>query len=267
MPCEHSIAVERSYIPGVFCSTKRTVALLTTDCRYFIIEVLPLSLRGQAAKPFPKRNGFCFLGGIVRAFVYIDGFNLYYRAVKGTKYKWLNLRKMCEMLVPEYKIGHIKYFTAPVSGKGDTDKPVRQQTYFRALRTIGCEIIPGKFLSHDVPMRLAHNKRKTVLVTKTEEKGSDVNLASHLLIDGFTKQYDAAIIVSNDSDLAMPIAYVRDSLGLETIVINPAPKSTSKALVKSASKVRQLRKGVLGACQFPNVVKHPKGTIRKPASW
>ena len=54
-----------------------------------------------------------------KAFAYIDGFNLYYRAVKGTPYKWLNLRQMCEMLFPEYIVERIKYFTAPVSGKED----------------------------------------------------------------------------------------------------------------------------------------------------
>jgi uncharacterized LabA/DUF88 family protein len=203
----------------------------------------------------------------MKAIAYIDGFNLYYRAVKGTSYKWLNLRQMCEMLVPEYSLEQIKYFTAPVSGKEDPDKPIRQQTYFRALRTVGCEIIPGKFLSHDVPMRLASDKSQTVLVTKTEEKGSDVNLAAHLLIDGFGKLYDAAIVVSNDSDLAMPVRYVKDSLGLVMIVINPDRKITSKTLMQSATAVRQLREGVLAACQFPDIVRYPKGVIRKPATW
>ncbi|MEW5869850.1 MAG: NYN domain-containing protein [Chloroflexota bacterium] len=202
-----------------------------------------------------------------RAYAYIDGFNLYYRAVKGTAYKWLNLRQMCEMLVPEYTLERIKYFTAPVSGKDEAGKPIRQQTYLRALRTIGCEVIRGKFLSRDVYMRLAEDKTQTVLVTKTEEKGSDVNLAAHLLIDGFDKHYEAAIVLSNDSDLTMPIRYVRDQLGFEIMVINPDRFVTSKSLTQAASSVRQLREGVLQACQFPEVVKYPKGVIKKPANW
>ena len=37
---------------------------------------------------------------------------------------------------------------------------------------------------------------------KTEEKGSAVNLAVHLLNDGWLDAYDCAVVISNDSDLA-----------------------------------------------------------------
>ncbi len=199
------------------------------------------------------------------------------------------LRQMCEMLVPEYSIETIKYFTAPVSGKEELDKPIRQQTYLRALRTIGCEIIPGKFMTREAYMRLApdptqtvtiskiegetanshrvDDQHPTVLVLKTEEKGSDVNLASHLLINGFEKRYEAAIVLTNDSDLTMPIRYVRENLGFEIVVINPDRNVTSKSLAKAASTVRQLRAGVLEACQFTDVVYYPKGMIKKPDGW
>jgi hypothetical protein len=63
-----------------------------------------------------------------KARIYVDGFNLYYGAVKDTPYKWLNVRRMCELLLPEYSIEKIKYFTARVSArKGDPGKPTRQQ--------------------------------------------------------------------------------------------------------------------------------------------
>ena len=42
-----------------------------------------------------------------------------------------------------------------------------------------------------------------------EEKGSDVNLASHLLLDVLSGAVDAAIVVSNDSDLAYPVRTAR----------------------------------------------------------
>jgi hypothetical protein len=203
----------------------------------------------------------------MRAIAYIDGFNLYYRAVRGTPYKWLNLRRACELLVPEHTLSRLKYFTAPVSGKFDPNKPTRQETYFRALRTVGCEIIKGNFLTHDVDMPLSSNRHQLVTVIKTEEKGSDVNLASHLLIDGFTHQYEAAIILTNDSDLAMPIRYIRDDLKMEIIVINPNGLFATKKLVQSATSIRHLRTGVLAAAQFPDIVQHAKGVIHKPPTW
>ncbi|MGD8166690.1 hypothetical protein ACEXOS_005665 [Herbiconiux sp. P16] len=43
--------------------------------------------------------------------------------------------------------------------------------------------------------------RFMVPIARREEKGSDVNVASHLLIDVLEKRVDAAVVVSNDSDL------------------------------------------------------------------
>ena len=43
---------------------------------------------------------------------YIDGFNLYYRALRGTPYKWLDLRRLAETLFPGDDIRRICYFTA-----------------------------------------------------------------------------------------------------------------------------------------------------------
>ena len=46
---------------------------------------------------------------------------------------------------------------------------------------------------------------RTVEILNAEEKGSDVNLASYLLLDGFEKDYEMAVVISNDSDLKLPI--------------------------------------------------------------
>jgi uncharacterized LabA/DUF88 family protein len=203
----------------------------------------------------------------MKAIAYVDGFNLYYQAVKGTVYKWLDIPRACQMLVPEHSVVLVKYFTAPVGGKTDPDKPRRQQQYWRALKEIGCEIIQGKFMSRSAFMPLDDGSGRLVSVIKTEEKGSDVNLATHLLVDGFTKRYEVALVLSNDSDLAAPIRYVRDVLGLEIIVINPARMHASKTLRNCATSVRELRASTLSACQLPNTIHHAKGVIVKPATW
>ncbi|MBA4384398.1 MAG: hypothetical protein C0410_06655 [Anaerolinea sp.] len=70
-----------------------------------------------------------------------------------------------------------------------------------------------------------------------------------------------------DSGSGFCLFNVRDSLGLVIIVVNPDRKITSKTLMQSATAVRQLREGVLAACQFPDIVRYPKGVIRKPATW
>ena len=84
--------------------------------------------------------------------VYIDGFNLYYGAVKGTPYRWLNLAEMCRMLLPRDQILQIKYFTALVNARAaNPDQRSRPETLLRALATIpNLSIIYGFFLTHEI---------------------------------------------------------------------------------------------------------------------
>ena len=208
----------------------------------------------------------------MKTIVYVDGFNLYYGAVKRTPYKWLNVMALCNFLLPKNQILGIKYFTALVTARpNNPDQPNRQQIYLRALRTIpGLEIILGHFLEHEIMMPVANpapGMPKHVRVIKTEEKGSDVNIASHLINDGHKKHYEAAIIVSNDSDLVEPVKIVRSELKIPVGVLNPIPDKPSHELRKYATFVKPIRKGVLSASQFPPVLNDSVGTFYKPSAW
>lgn len=208
----------------------------------------------------------------MQTWVYIDGFNLYYGAVKDTPYKWLNPYVLCSWLLPSHQISKIKYFTARVSARhDDPDKPTRQQIYLRALSTLpDIEIIFGRFLSHDVMMPLAQptpDGPRFAKVIKTEEKGSDVNIAAHLINDGYKKQYETAAIVTNDSDLLEPIRIVRQELGIPVGVLNPHRNPTSRVLAQQASFVRQIRQGTLAVSQFPEVLTDAHGVFHKPTGW
>jgi uncharacterized LabA/DUF88 family protein len=207
-----------------------------------------------------------------RTYVYVDGFNLYYGAVRGTPYKWLDIRHLSELLLPGHSIEAVKYFTARVSArKDDPHKPSRQQIYLRALRTVpGLEIKYGSFLSHDVMMLLAEPNPggpRFVKVTKTEEKGSDVNLATHLMHDAYLGRLDSAVLITNDSDLLEPIRIVRRELKLEVGILNPHNHTPSRVLLQHASFVKQIRAGALRASQFPDELTDSKGLIRKPNAW
>jgi uncharacterized LabA/DUF88 family protein len=208
----------------------------------------------------------------MKTIVYVDGFNLYYGAVKGTPYKWLNIKTLCQLLLPRNQITKIKYFTAPVTARpNDPDQPNRQQLFFRALQTIPeLEIIFGHFLSHEIMMPLAHpapGQPKYVQVIKTEEKGSDVNIAAHLINDGYKSLYQVAVLVSNDSDLVEPIRIVRHELKLPVGILNPFIQKPSFELRKCATFVKPIRAGVLAASQFPPSLKDARGTFYKPSTW
>lgn len=92
-----------------------------------------------------------------RAIVYVDGFNLYYGALKGTPYRWLDLATLCSRLVTDQIVG-IKYFTARVTPRpGNPQTAQHQQVYLRALKTIpNLSIHEGHFLTRKVRRHLVN---------------------------------------------------------------------------------------------------------------
>lgn len=209
----------------------------------------------------------------MRTYVYIDGFNFYYGAVFKTPYKWLDFKLLLQnLLLPKHNILKIKYFTALISGKIDPQAPVRQKTFLRALQKHIPEISIhyGSFNSHDVIQPLAcrnnnYTKPFFVPVIKTEEKGSDVNLAVHLLNDAWRDEYDCAVVVSNDSDLAESLKLVKQQHNKSIGLINPRNKMPARELMKYATFHMKVRKGVLKISQLPSPI--PNSTIVKPKSW
>ena len=204
---------------------------------------------------------------------YVDGFNLYYRALKDTEFRWLDLRRLAEALFPDDEIQLICYCTALLNQRPDNpDQPARQLTYLRALQTLpGLEIHYGTFRPRTKVRRLAEpvpGLPEYVRIIDSEEKGTDVNLAARLLVDGFNGAYEQAVVVSNDSDLASPMRYVRDELGHKVSVVNPDNRNyTHRDLVDAATYVRRLRRSHLRRSQFPPVVSDAQGRITKPAGW
>ena len=205
--------------------------------------------------------------------LYIDGFNLYYRALKDSLFRWLDLRKLAETLFPQDAINRVCYFTARLDARpGNPAQPQRQQAYLRALATLpGFDAYYGVFrsgvkrrpLAEPLPGLPAH-----VLIRDSEEKGSDVNLATRLLVDGFNGEYEQAVVVSNDADFAGAMRYVRDDLGLRVTLVNPDPRNASpRELANAATYVKHLWKSHLRRSQLPDTLRDEVGVITKPAEW
>ena len=210
--------------------------------------------------------------------VYIDGFNLYYRALRRfPQYKWLDLAKLCQALLPNHEVRRIRYFTAIVDQRpDDPQQQYRQVVYLRALQTIpNLRIHFGQFKTHNVWRRRAHaaaDMDNPVLVANTEEKGTDVNLATYLLTDGYEGEYEQAVVISNDSDLALPIKVVRDRLNLPIGVVNPNTSGGRAGLAtvelrESATFIRQIRHSALRNSQFADTLTDDTGTFTKPSLW
>lgn len=234
------------------------------------------------------------LASPLRLNVYIDGFNFYYGCLKyeHPDCKWLDFGKFCQIAIPlpNYQVNRIRYFTAPV--KGAPAKHARQQVLLRALHTIpNLTVHRGHFLRHEKeaylvgtcpagqppPCNPHPSGPHMAYVYHTEEKGSDVNLATYLLFDGFKRDYDAAVVISNDSDLVEPIRIVQDELGLPVGILNPQiGKDRHGQPKKPSNELRQTAKlffapvwgPSLKQSQFPTVFQSPDGRpIQKPSTW
>ena len=214
----------------------------------------------------------------MKTILYIDGFNLYYSAVKGTSLRWLNPIALVQRAFPRNEIIGTKYFTAKVTAlASNPGQPIRQLMFWRALGTLpNLLVIEGDFRTREVMAAVVNPPPNFMRVFKTEEKGSDVNLAAHLLLDGFRGNYECAIVVSGDSDLVTPIRMVRDELKKPVGVLNPQRLSgpncrpaRKNAGLKNASSFYQ--NGVtwaqLLAAQFPNQMTDANGTFHRPPSW
>jgi hypothetical protein len=212
---------------------------------------------------------------MAKMIVYVDGFNLYYRALRGTPHKWLDLDALSRASLPVgTAVQQINYYTAHVSGRTDPDAPKRQHAYLRALQTLPMvRIHYGNFLTTQKWAGLVETSpnqfRPTPVVAyvwKTEEKGSDVNLGAHLVRDAFLGSFEEAAILTNDTDLCEPMRIVRDDIKLPITLLTPV-SNPAKSLLAVATHVRHIAP-YIGPCQFPNPVIGARGKkIAKPATW
>jgi len=221
---------------------------------------------------------------MVKINIYVDGFNFYYGCLQNTPFKWLDFYSLSRKLFPKSDINRIRYFTALVKPtSNDPQKQTRQLKYIRALETIPVlSIHYGHFLSHPREMPLEKplpGGPKSACVIRTEEKGSDVNLATYILVDAYESNFEQAVVISNDSDLAEPIRIINERLKLPVGVINPQIVSEnplfagvnrgnpSYELKKAASFHWRIKPNQIINSQFPDVMTDKNGTFRKPGEW
>ena len=209
--------------------------------------------------------------------VYIDGFNLYFglRDSGLRRCYWLDLRQLAvNLLLPGQQLVFTKYFTARISGGMADDAPARrtaldakrkrQSNYLEALATLpDFRVYQGHYLGKPVSCRSCGSSWRT-----HEEKMTDVQIATELLLDAFNDRFDTALIVSADSDLLPPIRAVKAQFRGKRIVVGFPPGRNSVQLKKAAHASFMVSTRVLEASVFPDQVTKPDGFIlRRPTQW
>ncbi len=199
-----------------------------------------------------------------RVIVYVDGFNLYFGMVEANlaNYKWLDIDHLVKnLLKPTQELIQIKYFTSRVSNNPEKQK--RQTNYIEALQTKDIKIFYGHYQRGHMECNRCGNIWATY-----NEKMTDVNIATQMIIDAYQDNYDMAMLMSGDSDLVPPIKSVHENFPNKRIFVAFPPKrhNSSVALVSKGSMVIGRKK--LVDSQLPNEVQKKDGYIlRKPKEW
>lgn len=220
----------------------------------------------------------------MRTIVYVDGFNLYYRMLRGRpQMKWLDqVALVREILSSDHDVIRLNYYIARVSARAhDPQAPARQAIYFKALKSVPEVVVhEGSFMTSEPWMPLASPPQgkpdgyawtlpppTTVRVIKSEEKGSDVNLGAHLVRDALTGAFDVAVVVTNDSDLVEPVRIAVQEAGKRVGLLVPV-KYPTQSLIDVASFHLRIRPGHLARAQFPETVVLEDGTtVARPPTW
>ncbi|MBN8853637.1 MAG: hypothetical protein BGO55_12060 [Sphingobacteriales bacterium 50-39] len=196
--------------------------------------------------------------------VYIDGFNLYFGMVNSglSSCKWLDVQSLAMNIKSDSHIlNETKYFTSRISNNPDKQK--RQNIYLEALQTTSISIMYGQFRNQ--PMKCT---QCSYFWYDSKEKMTDVNIATSMMTDAFTDNFDVAFLISGDSDLVPPVAAIRSLFPQKEIWVVLPPGRESNALKKVASGSFVLGKKKLQQSQLPNEVTSKYGMVlKKPPSW
>ncbi|HUW83782.1 MAG TPA: NYN domain-containing protein [Phycisphaerae bacterium] len=205
-----------------------------------------------------------------RTIVYVDGFNLYYGAVRGGPHKWLDLQRYFTLLRPHDRIVQIHYFTAFLTGA----RQENQKTYLKALATLPLvNIVLGQFKTKrvlcSVPGCTFGGSR---WFDTPEEKRSDVNIGVQMVDDAYQNRCDAMVLVSGDSDLVPAVNMVKAQFPKMFVVVYvPARSQIRGAAVQlraAADRNKTLPLALLKHAQFPKAVPDGAGgVIQKPGAW
>ena len=199
-----------------------------------------------------------------RVVVYVDGFNMYFGMMDAgfEKLRWLDLDALVkDLLLPNQQLAQVKYFTSRVSNNPDKQK--RQMTYIEALESKGVKIYYGNYQRDSEECKRCGNIWPTY-----NEKMTDVNIATQILIDAYEDKYDMAMLISGDSDLVPPMKAVHELFNKKRVFVAFPPKRHNQSVALIAKGSMTIGRKKIADNQFGEEVTKKGGyVLRQPSEW
>lgn len=200
----------------------------------------------------------------IRVSVYIDGFNLYFGMVEAghINLKWLDVMELSKScLKPGQQLVDVKYFTSTITNNPPKEK--RQRTYLDAILSTGVKIFRGKYESETIECNSCNHSW-----TRHNEKMTDVNIATSLIMDAMNDAYDIAILISGDSDLVPAIRLVNENFAPKFVTVAFPPMRSNITVSNAATGSYPLGRKKLKDSQFPETVTSLSGyELKIPDEW
>lgn len=195
-----------------------------------------------------------------RVISFIDGFNVYHAIdrLRRPEFKWLNLISLSQVFLKSNSenLREVLYFSAQARHRSELTQQ-RQKIYLKALGVLGVRPVLGQFKRKNRKCPSCHHKW-----IGHEEKETDVNLALFLLDLAYQDEFDRAIVISNDSDLAPAIQMTLKRFPNKRITTIAPPQSIhSNELIKVSSDKSKIRIEHLERCLLPKVLSDSSGEI------
>lgn len=201
-----------------------------------------------------------------RAAFYVDGFNLYHsiKNLKNEPLKWLSLSDLATLLIPknDEEVVSVKYFSALAHIRGLASVK-RHETYIAALKSEGVECVLGRFKGQLRHCRNCGNNWK-----HPEEKETDVNIAIHMIADGYDNIYDVCYLISADTDLVPPLQMIKSKLPQKEIVaVSPPNRPHGQHIQSIAHRALKLNSQQLARCRLPDQFQFQGKQMHCPANY
>ena len=198
----------------------------------------------------------------MRTIAYIDGLNLFYRALKGTEFKWLDVAALVRrQLPPDCHLSQIKYFSALV--RGDSEGRIAQEIYLNALRDLqNVTVSEGYYIEKNVTGKMREADARLMTVRTFEEKCTDVDLAIAIVVDVMKDRCDCVAVISNDGDLRGALRFARER-GKKVLLMPPVGNVNKNLYDEQKDLLRRFTPGDFRKSQLPPRV----GKHSKPRHW